>query len=100
MLALDPGADRVALSVENHQVSVCTSPKRPLSILNSEASVKTVRDRKHEQKKKPAHFAGLKVAHLIASPSEHPVKREKLRTHVSKVTTLKQTKSETERKNH
>lgn len=33
-------------------------------------------------------LAGLKVAHLMASPSEQPVKREKLRTQVSRVTTL------------
>ncbi len=37
----------------------------------------------------PRHFAGLYVAHLIASPSEQPVKREKLRTHLSSVTTLR-----------
>jgi hypothetical protein len=37
------------------------------------------------------NLAGLYVAHLIASPREHPVKREKLRTQVSRVTTLKVT---------
>ena len=36
----------------------------------------------------PRHRAGLNVAHLIASPREQPVKREKLRTQVSRVTTL------------
>ena len=37
---------------------------------------------------KEAHFAGLKVAHFRASPSVQPVKRTKLRTQVSRVTTL------------
>ena len=37
----------------------------------------------------PRHRAGLVVTHLIASPREHPVKREKLRTQVSRVTTLR-----------
>jgi hypothetical protein len=32
--------------------------------------------------------AGLNLAHLIALPREQPVKREKLRKQVSKVTTL------------
>jgi hypothetical protein len=36
----------------------------------------------------PRHRAGLNVAHLIASPREQPVKREKFRTQVSRVTTL------------
>lgn len=35
------------------------------------------------------YFAGLYVAHLIASPKEQPVKREKLRTHLSRVITLR-----------
>lgn len=38
---------------------------------------------------KNAHLAGFKVAHLIASASEHPVNCTKLRTHLSRVTTLK-----------
>lgn len=39
-----------------------------------------------------SYLAGLYVAHLIASPREHPVNREKLRTHLSKVTTLSESK--------
>jgi len=38
----------------------------------------------------PRHRAGLKVTHFIASPSEHPVNREKFRTQLSRVTTLRQ----------
>ena len=41
----------------------------------------------------PRHRAGLYVTHLIASPREHPVKREKLRTQLSNVTTLKAVKT-------
>ena len=36
----------------------------------------------------PRHFAGLYVAQRMASPREQPVKREKLRTHLSRVMTL------------
>ena len=35
-----------------------------------------------------AYLAGLNVAHLIASPKVQPVNCEKLRTHLSIVTTL------------
>ena len=35
------------------------------------------------------YFAGLNVAHLMASPNEHPVNLEKSRTHLSIVKTLR-----------
>ena len=38
--------------------------------------------------KRMTYFAGLYVAHLMASPREQPVNFAKLRTHLSRVTTL------------
>jgi hypothetical protein len=43
----------------------------------------------------PRQRAGLNVTHLITSPKEQPVNREKFRTQLSRVTTLRPANSQT-----
>jgi hypothetical protein len=86
--ASDPGADDISLPVEYHQVGVRPMAECPLLILDPEAPTTISTEKRTGKKMQETHLAGLKVAHLMASPREHPVKREKFRTHLSSVTTL------------
>ena len=92
LLSLDPGTENLALAVEHDQVSVCTGPERTLLVLDPEASRKgaCMSAFAHKVRRPNVHLAGFKVAHLIASPSEQPVNFTKLRTHLSRVTTLRE----------
>lgn len=88
LLAHHPGTKDFSMLVKHHQVCMRPRSKRTFLILDSKAPAIQPLTLALPCIDSNACFAGFSVAHLIASPREHPVKRAKFRTHLSIVTTL------------
>jgi hypothetical protein len=86
----NPYVLRNAIPIKYHEVSVSTGTQSSFPMFNAYTSNSYRRIQKisSTDDKVETHLAGLKVAHLMASPNEHPVKRAKLRIDLSMVITL------------